>query len=71
MTKLLTPEQLSSYQPWLDNRRLRELVSELETLTIRNVQPAGDVGAETGSRSAEKSCESSRPLAPSATPTPN
>jgi len=36
VTKLLTPEQLARYQPWLDNaRRLRELVSELETLTSR------------------------------------
>src|SRR5687768_4726506 len=38
VTKLLTPEQLTRYQPWLDNaRRLRELISELETLTLQTV----------------------------------
>ena len=46
VTKLITPEQLSRYQPWLDNaRRIRELVSELETLTIRNVQRAEGWGS--------------------------
>lgn len=38
-SKLLTPDQVERYQPWLDsNRRLRELVTELETLTIRTVE---------------------------------
>ncbi len=38
VTKLLTPEQLSRYQPWLDNTaRLRGLVTELEALTIQAV----------------------------------
>ena len=37
-SKLLTPEQLQRYQPWLDNaRRLHALVTELETLTIQLV----------------------------------
>lgn len=35
VTKLLTPEQLKRYQPWLDNaRKLRDLVSQLETLSV-------------------------------------
>ena len=39
VTKLLTPEQLARYQPWLDNaRRLRELAAELETLTVQAVE---------------------------------
>ena len=39
VTKLLTPDQLDHYQPWLDNaRRLRELTTELETLTIQTVK---------------------------------
>jgi hypothetical protein len=38
VTKLLTPQQLARYQPWLDNaRRLRELASKLETLSIEAV----------------------------------
>jgi hypothetical protein len=33
--KLLTAEQLETYQPWIDNgRRLRELAHELETLSL-------------------------------------
>ncbi len=46
VTRLLTPEQLARYQPWLDNaRRLRELVAELETLTVQAVQQAEGWGA--------------------------
>jgi hypothetical protein len=42
VTKLLTPEQLSRYRPWLDNAtRLRHLVTELEALTVQAV-----IGAE-------------------------
>jgi hypothetical protein len=41
VSKLLTPDQLARYQPWLDNaRRLHELVSELESLTIQTVERA-------------------------------
>jgi hypothetical protein len=41
VTKLLTPEQLSRYQPWLDNAaRLRDLVTELEALTIQAAKHA-------------------------------
>ncbi len=37
-SKLLTPEQLARYQPWLDNaRQLHALVTELETLTLQLV----------------------------------
>ena len=41
VTKLLTTEQLARYQPWLDNAsRLRNLVGELETLTVQTVTQA-------------------------------
>lgn len=41
VTKLLTPEQLDRYQPWLDNaRRLRELITQLEDLSIQAVEHA-------------------------------
>ncbi|MGH8930188.1 MAG: DUF6788 family protein [Egibacteraceae bacterium] len=54
VTKLLTPQQLDRYQPWLDNaRRLRQLAAELETLTIQAVQQAEGWGSETPPRSAE------------------
>jgi hypothetical protein len=47
VTKLLTPEQLTRYQPWLDNaRRLRELVTELETLTLQTMSHAEEWGAK-------------------------
>ena len=35
VTRLLSDEQLADYGPWLDNqRRLRTLVTELETLSL-------------------------------------
>ncbi len=41
VTKLLAPEQLDRYQPWIDNaRKLRELVTDLETLTVQAVHHA-------------------------------
>jgi hypothetical protein len=34
-TRILTDDQLADYQPWFDNhRRLRELVAELEELSL-------------------------------------
>lgn len=34
VTRILTDQQLSDYQPWFDNqRRLRALITELETLS--------------------------------------
>ena len=46
ITKILSVEQLNRYQPWLDNaRRLRELVNELETLTIHTVEQAEGWGS--------------------------
>jgi hypothetical protein len=39
VTKLLTPEQLAHYQPWLDNaRRLRHLAAELETISVQAIE---------------------------------
>ncbi len=36
VTRRLTPEQAERYRPWFeDNRRLRELISELEALSLR------------------------------------
>jgi hypothetical protein len=41
VTKLLTPEQLDRYQPWLDNaRRLRQLLTQLEDLSVQAVEHA-------------------------------
>ena len=45
VTRLLTPEQAADYQGYLDNdRRLRALLHELETLTLEIVE-ADPVGA--------------------------
>ena len=34
-TRILTDDQLADYQPWFDNhRRMRELIAELETLSL-------------------------------------
>ncbi len=36
VTRTLTPEQAERYQPWFDNaRRLRELLTDLETRSLR------------------------------------
>jgi len=36
VTRRLTPEQAERYQPWFENnRRLRELISELEALSLQ------------------------------------
>lgn len=41
VSKLLTPEQLDTYQPWIDNgRRLRDLAHQLETLSIEALHGA-------------------------------
>lgn len=46
VTKMLTTEQLARYQSWLDNaRRLRELTTRLETLTIQAVERAEGWGS--------------------------
>ncbi len=38
VTKVLSPEQLADYQPWLDNaRELRTLLTELHDLTLQIV----------------------------------
>lgn len=40
-TRLLTAEQLERYQPWFDNaRRLRELLTQLETLSLHAIEEA-------------------------------
>lgn len=41
VNKMLTPEQLETYQPWIDNgRRLRALARQLETLSIEALRTA-------------------------------
>jgi len=43
VTKLLSPEQRDRYQPWFDNaRRLRELIAELESLSLHTIHDAED-----------------------------
>lgn len=40
-TRRLTPEQADRYRPWIENnRRLRELLSELETLSLKAAHDA-------------------------------
>ncbi len=41
VNKMLTPEQLERYQPWIDNnRRLRDLAHQLETLSLEAMRTA-------------------------------
>jgi hypothetical protein len=41
VTRRLTPEQLERYKPWFDNnRRLRQLVTELESLSLQAAEHA-------------------------------
>ena len=41
VTRKLTPEQAQRYRPWFDNaRRLRELVAELERLSLHAFEQA-------------------------------
>jgi hypothetical protein len=43
VTKLLSPAQRDRYQPWFDNaRRLRELVAELESISLDTIHHAED-----------------------------
>ena len=46
VTRILTAEQLARYQPWLDNaRRLREILTDLETITVQAVEQAEGWGS--------------------------
>ena len=39
ITRRLTPEQLQRYRPWIENNhRLRQLIRELETLTLQTIE---------------------------------
>jgi hypothetical protein len=41
VNKMLTPEQLETHQPWIDNqRRLRDLAHQLERLSIEAMRTA-------------------------------
>jgi hypothetical protein len=41
VTRRLTPEQLERYRPWFENnRRLRQLIGELETLSLHAAEQA-------------------------------
>jgi hypothetical protein len=41
VTRRLTPEQLARYQPWFENnRRLRQLIAKLETLSLQAAEEA-------------------------------
>ncbi len=41
VTRRLTPEQLERYQPWFENnRRLRQLITQLETLSLHAAEEA-------------------------------
>jgi len=48
VTKILTDEQLTRYQPWFDNtRRLKELVAKLEIASLQAIQTADQLTATT------------------------
>src|SRR5680860_1077634 len=41
VNKMLSPQQLEAYQPWIDNgRRLRDLAHQLETLSLEAMRTA-------------------------------
>jgi len=41
VNKMLSPQQLADYQPWIDNgRRLRDLAHQLETLSLDAMRTA-------------------------------
>jgi hypothetical protein len=41
ITRKLTPEQEQRYRPWFDNsRRLQELITELQTLSVQAIEDA-------------------------------
>jgi hypothetical protein len=41
VTRRLTPEQLKRYEPWFENnRRLHQLITELETLSLHTAEHA-------------------------------
>lgn len=41
ITRTLSPSQVERYRPWFDNaRRLRELVHELEALSVQTIEHA-------------------------------
>ena len=48
VTKVLSETQLATYQPWFDNnRRLRELSTQLQQLSLNTIQTLEGWGAET------------------------
>jgi hypothetical protein len=47
VTRRLTSEQAERYGPWFQNsRRLRELISELEALSLEEIEQAEGWGAK-------------------------
>jgi hypothetical protein len=51
VTRRLSPDQLERYRPWFENRRrLRELIGELETLSLEAAEQAEGWAPEPKSR---------------------
>ncbi|MGH3206517.1 MAG: DUF6788 family protein [Trebonia sp.] len=47
VTRKLTPDQAQRYRPWFDNaRRLRELITELENLSLQAFEQAEGTGQQ-------------------------
>jgi hypothetical protein len=47
ITRRLTPEQAERYRPWFENnRRLRELIAELEALSLQTAEQTEAWGAK-------------------------
>ena len=55
VTRRLTAEQAERYRPWIENsHRLRELINELETLSLQTAEHAEGWGKKETTRSAER-----------------
>lgn len=55
VTRRLTAEQAERYRPWIENsHRLRELINELETLSLQAAEHAEEWGKKETTRSAER-----------------
>jgi hypothetical protein len=47
VTKILTDEQRARYQPWFDNnRRLKDLIAKLETVSLQAIQTADELATQ-------------------------
>jgi hypothetical protein len=63
VTQLLSEDQLARYQPWFENaRELRELLTQLEAISIDAIIKAEGWGSQTRPRSAESPAPTRPPV---------